>query len=154
MAASQSNNYSYRLLNICSLLTTQSNTQSCPPPRGGGGSGYYYQFQLKPGSVNTQIPGQQTDASGQPISVGPTLNAGGVSFLNFSFVSSGTPNNFVYSVRPKLTLDVVGEQRSIELSHLDSTLAFANTSQFSCYTLQGDTFTQLSTAQSNSVWCV
>jgi len=101
-----------------------------------------------------QVQGQLTNASGEPLAIGPTLDPGGVVFVNFSFVSPEIPKNVIYRVRPKLTLDVVNEEQSIELPQLDSILAFADTSQFSCYTLQGDTFTQLSTAQSNSAWCV
>lgn len=154
MGASRPNTFSYRLMDICSLpITLPDQFSKCPPRRGGGGQGYAYQFQLGQGSTSTVIQGQLTNNGGET-GVGPTLDPGQVAFVSLSFVSSGTPGNLVYTVRPKLTLDMVGEQRITELPRLDSTLAFADASQFSCYTLRGDTFELVGPGPHDSVWCV
>ncbi len=65
-------------------------------------------------------------------------------------------DNRVYSLTPELLLDTSnGAQQTVMLPQLATRLYFANPSQFSCYTLQGDTFVQVSTNPENSPgYCV
>jgi len=72
----------------------------------------------------------------QPPLLDPSQNA----FIQLIYLSS---ENLIYSVAPEITVSLIDEQRTFTLSQLTGTLAFAKPDQFSCYQLQGNTFTQI-----------
>lgn len=124
----QLNQYQYRLIDLCSLPPTNE----C---RGGaGGIDYFYNFNLSMAKADTVFSGQlQGD---QPPLLDPSQNA----FIQLIYLSS---ENLIYSVAPEITVSLIDEQRTFTLSQLTGTLAFAKPDQFSCYQLQGNTFTQI-----------
>jgi hypothetical protein len=129
--------YQYRMIDICSLI---GESYSCPPMAGGGGAMVDY-FLLKAEPAGTTFAPQKQDImpdnqSGSDITLNP--NTPYVLPVLFYFTST---NNLVYSLTPELVLDTPnGVQQHTALPQLATTLYFANPSQFSCYTLKGDTF--------------
>ena len=135
----QQNNYQYRLIDVCTLV-------QCMVGGGGGSCSLWYAtIKLAAGSTNAVF-------SASPIGSDPscgelTLNPGQEEDLYVSFYS---PQNLIYSIVPQLTLDTSNGPNTLTLTELTSTLAFANGSQFTCYGLQGDTFTPETTPPPNS----
>lgn len=137
----QPNNYQYRLIDYCSFF------EAC----GSGGSSlacdqYYATIKLGIGSTNTIFPAIPVAGGGS--SCGElTLNPGDTKILSVYFYS---PSNLIYSVVPQLLLDTSSGKNTLSLTELTSTLAFAKGSQFTCYSLQGDTFVKETTQPSSS----
>lgn len=130
--ASQTNTSHYQLVDACSLPLSTS-TYLCPRGNGGGGAlDYEYSFGLEGGNAETVFEGKQST-----LGPGPTLNPGQAVTIYVAFSST---RNLLYTVRPELVIDTLGEQRTIELPQLTSEVAFADPNQFSCYTAQGNQF--------------
>jgi hypothetical protein len=126
----QQNNYHYRLIDICTIIT------SC---KSGGGPGdcsqYFATIKLGTGPINavfSAIPEGRDSSCGEL-----TLNPGDEKTL---YVYIYSAQNLIYSVVPQLVLTTVSGPNTLTLTDLTSTLAFANGSQFTCYALHGDTF--------------
>jgi hypothetical protein len=137
------NSYHYRSIDICSMPIKLVRSGVCGPPSGTGASQpLEYDFQFKMGEVS-----QGQSASSFSIDPGQIATA----FL--TFVSSGTPGNFIYSVVPEITLNTQDVQSTFMLTQLSTTFAFADTNQFQCYTLQGDQFVPLGQVSNYLPWC-
>jgi hypothetical protein len=54
--------------------------------------------------------------------------------------------NLTYNVVPELILSTSGGQRTVEAPPLAGTLTYAKDDQFSCYSLQGNTFVKVDPA--------
>ncbi len=126
----QQNNYHYRLIDICTIIT------SC---KSGGGPGdcsqYFATIKLGTGPINTvfsAIPAGRDSSCGEL-----TLNPGDEKTL---YVYIYSAQNLIYSVVPQLVLTTDSGPNTLTLTDLTSTLAFANGGQFTCYALHGDTF--------------
>lgn len=129
----QTNQYSYRLIDVCSLPLSE---HMCPVPKGGGGAlDYQYRFALEDRNADAVFPGKPST-----LGPGPTLNPGQAVTIYVVFFSA---TNLVYSVIPEVVIDTPGEQKTIELPQFTSYVAFANPNQFSCYTLRGQRFQQV-----------
>ncbi len=146
-ATPKPNTYHYRLIEICTL----PNAPSVCPGLGARPLDYTFAFQLKMSSAGTVFQGQMY-SNGTRINIGPTLDPGRTAEVYTSFDSSGVPDNLIYSVIPELTLDISGEQRTVLLSPLENTFAFAHQDQFSCYKWQSNTFVLV--RSDDSIWCV
>jgi hypothetical protein len=137
-ASPEQNTYQYRLIDLCTV------NNLC---RFGGGPSTcnvdYATIQLNAGSANQvfSAPPVAADTSCGEL----TLQPGNVEALDVYFYS---PQNLIYSVIPQLVLDTSGGQNTLLLPEMTSTLAFANDSQFTCYGLQGGTFTVETPTQS------
>jgi hypothetical protein len=164
-AAPAQNPYQYRLINICSLLPAASLKpgQSCVIGAGQGGgpgdcSAYAATIQLSNQRAETvfsqPLTGVLVDQDGFCPEM--TLGPGETLFLWLFLTSGGQPANLIYSVVPQLTLDMPGGPKTLQLSQLATSLVFAEPSQFSCYTLQGQTFVQAPNAQTVDAdrWCI
>ncbi len=128
----QPNNYQYRLLDICNILSGGSACEF-----GGGPTPcdqYLAPIKLSAGSTNAIFSTStlDTEACGEL-----TLNPGDVKNIFIYFYS---PQNLIYSLVPQLNVDTASGPNTLTLSALTSTLAFANSNQFTCYGLQNDTF--------------
>jgi len=153
--APHQNSYSYRLINVCSLPIEDKPTQ-CPPHLRGGGIEYNYDFHLAMANANMVFEGQRQE---DPQGPGTTIRPGDVLTADLNFTSSKTsksPDNLVYDILPILKIDVSGEQRTITLPQLRSTVSFVDASQLACYSLQGNRFVQLQpiAKQNDHVWCI
>jgi hypothetical protein len=158
-ASPQQNAYQYHLLNVCSLLPpSQTGAGSCPPLGGGGPdcNQYHASIQLGLGEKNTvfsAVPSafDSMNADCGTLTVAPAaqvkLN------IDFSFAPN-TPTNLIYSIMPVFTVDTNQGGQTLALSQLESTLAFAGASQFSCYGLQGTTFALITSPFSAPTWCL
>jgi hypothetical protein len=143
----QTNNYQYQLINVCSLpLPSSLSHIVCPPGRGGGGAGdNQYDFSLGEGDIGAVFHGKRSTSD-----PGPTLDPGQAVTIRVSFTSA---SNLIYHLMPVLLIDTSGEQRMIELTQLASSLVFVQSSQVSCYTLQGNSFIQIDPTQ-DRVYCL
>jgi hypothetical protein len=131
LSDAQLNQYQYHLIDACSLPST-SDVPLCPP-NGGGAQIYPYDFNFSMAKADTVF-------SGRPENGQPLMEPGQVAFILLNYLSS---MNLIYSVAPEITVSLKDEQRTFTLSQLTSTFAFAKPDQFSCYRLQGNTFTQI-----------
>ncbi len=127
------NTYVYRLVYMCSFL---------PPGVVCGGRGgasgpcgiYYVNLSLKNAKLNDAIgdtPTAGTDASGNPCPE-LTLTPGTSTELQ---IGVGGPS-FIYSVLPEFSVITAQGQQVLALPAFTSTVAFST--QFPCYTLQGN----------------
>jgi len=146
--------FQYRMINLCALLTGDERN-SCPPQAAGSGPLFEF-FRLKAAPSGTVFtPKQEINdseyQSGSDIVLHP--NDPYALPVLFYFMSL---DNLVYSLTPELLLDTPnGAQQAVALPQLATTLYFANPSQFSCYTLQGDTFVKGSMDRySSTAYCV
>src|SRR5581483_7086854 len=111
------------------------------PGSAGGGSCsvYYAPIQLRLGKQNdifSAVPTGDTGCSG------PTLGPGTQIYLDMEFSpAENIPQNLIYSVVPVFTVDTTQGNQTVAVPQLGKALAFASGSQFSCYELQGTTFT-------------
>jgi hypothetical protein len=159
-AVPQPNHYQYRLINLCSLLPSGS---GCLFPYGGvPNECEVYQATVQitgktPGtSFANKLVGVLESPSDPPcpeftLAPGQTLEA------QINYTLTNLPSNFIYSVMPQLTFDLPTGPQTIELKQLGTTLVFAEQSQFSCYTLQGDAFMPMAFQIQNSepeTWCL
>ena len=128
----------YRLIDLCSLVPKSI---TCPP-EGAGGTPLVYNFQLSPANKGAVFSAQTLNGDGQVQNgLETTLNPNDTVFVYAAFNSS--PDNLIYSVVPDLVFDTPDGQQTVALPQLASTLYFADDSQFSCYSLQRDTFVQV-----------
>ncbi len=133
-ADTQTNHQHYNLIGLCSLVS------SLCFPRGGGEAAFLASFDLHSGKTNTKVPatcwGYAAPAcSPQALSLKP----GEVAKVVLSYSAS---DNLSFSLKPTFTLDWpgTGKQTIYPVPQLQATFAFASTSQFSCYALQGQKF--------------
>lgn len=144
----QQNNYHYRLIDICSLpLPAQDQQEFCHLIRGGGESATVYGFKLKTGNTGAVFQGQTS-------SLPPTIDPGQSASIVFFIEPSDRLSSFIYSAIPEITLDLSGEERSIQLTQLQSRIAFVTLKQLVCYRLQGTTFVPLDLGPHNGTWCL
>lgn len=148
-AGSVNNSFAYQLVDACSVLGQQ------PSPAGGcvkncfgcgsGGCVYYANLLLQEGPAGTESKASMSanDPSGCPIPILLDPN-GGVQEIDF-FANSSLAQE-IYRVKLTLTLSTSKGTKELTLPDaFTSTLVFAAASQFSCYQLQENTFTQEST---------
>lgn len=136
----------YNLVDLCSL-----NSSLCFIA-GGGQGGYTANFDLdSSGKANTIMPaitwGSATrDSSSNQV---PSLKPGEVIKIYLAYL--GKSSNLSFSFVPMFTLDWpgTGKQAIYPASQLQSAFTFASASQFSCYTLQGQQFTEVSLADTH-----
>jgi hypothetical protein len=150
----QPNVYHYRLIDVCSVIPPADLSGECPPP-GGGGPGacsvYDASIQLGLGEKNdvfSAVPGA-TGCNTLTVAPGTEVDLD----IRFS-LATNTPQNLIYSVEPIFTVDTGQGDQSLLLPQLVSTFAFASANQFSCYTLQGTTFVQMTSPVFNRQWCL
>ncbi len=152
-ANAQQNSYHYRLIDICSLPLSAYHLQNCPPiGRGGGMVPTIYDLKLKRGNTSTLFQGQISPDSSSPLA--PTIDPGQAASIVLNIEPSDPSSNLIYSVVPTVTLDIAGEERTIQLVQLSSKIAFVSPSQLSCYGLQGNAFSLLSSGPHKSSWCL
>jgi hypothetical protein len=148
----QQNSYQYRTIDACTLLSAsdQRGTWCNFAPSGGGNCSIYY------ASIHLQDAKANAVLTDTPIVYPPgpgvtcpelTIDPNATTDLYITFLSSDISNSFIYSIIPELTLSDANGTHVISLPQLASTLAFANTSQISCYGLQGNTFVPEKTSQ-------
>ena len=130
-ANTQQNNYSYRLIDVCSFSKDQCMF-------GGGPSPCIYSATIKLGTGLTNAVFSAPVGSSGDSSCGElTLQPKDAKDLTIYIYS---PQNLIYSAVPQLVVDTSSGPNTLTLSELTSKLAFANGNQFTCYGLQGDTF--------------
>lgn len=144
--------FQYRMIDICSLI---GNSGTGCPPGAGGGAPVIDSFLLKAAPSGTLFTPQvqsiydPQDQSGSDIILNP--NAQYTVPVLFYFTSS---DKLVYSLTPELLLDTPNNPlQAVALPQLATTLYFADHNQFSCYTLQGDTFVQYK-EDNNNQYCL
>lgn len=138
-AASQSNNYQYNLIDICTIPGYNGASLDCTSGRGGNASPYVYTFNVGEGNTGTTITGNEVEGSVPVLNPGDTISVD----LNVDLDASANPNS-VFSIMPLLALDMPGQQGVLPVQQMTSTIAFFDTSHASCYQLQSDyTFTKL-----------
>jgi hypothetical protein len=155
-ARPQQNTHQYHLINLCSILPPDESTAiGLCPPTGGGGPGecsvYDASIQLASGEKNdvfSAVPG----ATGcSTLTIAPAAQV----TLNITFsLAASTPQNLLFSIKPTFTIETDQGEQTLLLSQLESTLAFASASQFSCYGLQGTTFALINPPFSAPTWCM
>ncbi len=151
----QPNAYTYRLIDVCTIKPKEP--YGCLPQQGGQStcSMYTASIQLGLGEKNDVFSAMPTGTDFNGGNCGPLTIAPATPvrlFFKFS-LAANIPRNLLYSITPLLTVNTEGEQ-TVALSHLVSTLAFANANQFSCYGLQGTTFVlEPSPVFSDHQWC-
>lgn len=138
MATPQQNIYRYRLIDACSLsLKTPCKCGECGSG-GGNCSLYSANIQLGMGQQNSLFSATPSSDS----SCGEmTLKSGSTLTLFLSFKAS-PPTPLIYSLTTELTLQTANSQQILALPQLGHSVAFASSSQFSCYALQGQSFVQ------------
>lgn len=148
-AASQQNNYQYRLIDACSMLSADK--CRCGGCGGAGGSCSVYAATIQLGvgqqdSVFSSTPTSMDTCGQMTLAPSSTLEL----YLSFS---SSPPSNLMYSLTTELTLKTASGQQVLALPQLGSSVAFADNSQFSCYGLQNQTFVQINpdTTTSNCI---
>lgn len=131
------NNTDYRLVNVCTLIEQQ---WPCAGLFGGGPICDYAAYvNLQSGQVGTHFDApvkvdQGDGTCSTPITVAP----GKVVEIYLKLVSKSA---LLYTVSLALTLNTGAGATTVDLpSAFNTSLAFANDGQFSCYGLQGSTF--------------
>jgi len=136
----------YRFIDVCSLAVINP----CPPEVGGM-AGIRYSFQLQGGEAGTIY----TPAAPINGSISQVLNPGDPFSINIGIDSA---TNLIYPIVPELIVNSNGTSQTLPLTQLATTLFFANPSQISCYSLQGDSFVRVSSIYDSSnrmvKWCV
>lgn len=145
-AAPQQNNYQYRLIDVCSIILSDS--CRCSGCGAGGGSCSYYFANIhlgtgQQGSVFNDTPVSDSSCGQMTLAPSSTL------YLNLLF-SPSLPNHLMYSLTTELTLKTASGQQVLVLPQLGDVVAFADQSQFSCYGLQNQTFVPVDAHQANS----
>jgi hypothetical protein len=138
------NSYQYRLIDACSVIPkSQELDGTCGPQIGGGGgcAGIYFaSIQLGLGEKNDVFSGVPNEPGCNTLTIAP---AGQVQLVFQFSLTTNTPKNLIYSILPILTVNMAQGEQTLSLPQLESTLAFASASQFSCYQLHGTTFVLL-----------
>ncbi len=127
---SQPNNYRYRLIDACSLLSG-----NCGHKAGGSPSTNTYTFLLKPGSKNTRVQEQVMSQL--------SLYPGETTDVELFFLPANSSSYQTYSFTPEFTINTVNEQTTFSLPQLTSTVSFITPSKLSCYQLHGNAFVSL-----------
>lgn len=138
-AASQSNNYQYNLIDICTIPGYNGASLDCTSGRGGNASPYVYTFNVSEGNTGTTITGNEVEGSVPVLNPGDTISVD----FNVDLDANANPNS-VFSIVPLFALDMPGQQGVLPVQQMSSTIAFFDTSHASCYQLQSNyTFTKL-----------
>lgn len=157
-ARPQQNSYQYHLIDLCSVVPPSHELNGYCGPQIGGVEvchEYYAVIQLglgEKGSVFSSVPVVPSGPECGTLTIAPASDV----ILDFQFnLTSSTPENLIYSILPILTVHTAQGEQTLSLSQLVSTLAFASTSQFSCYQLQGTTFVLVpSPVWTGYLWCM
>ena len=142
------NTQHYNLIDVCSFVPPISvQSQACLPLGGGGEGGYLAFLDLHPGKASTTIPARSWENQA------PTLQPGDVVQV-IIFYKALDNRAFSASIIPTFTLawPGTGKQTTYPAPQLQETLAFASASQFSCYALQGQHFSEV--PQGVQHWCI
>lgn len=149
LAQPQPNTFSYRLIDVCSVVSPESQTAHsvCAPERGGSPMCGYYSMTVQlasdasVGSITdgTPTPDPKTAEDGTPCPTAMVINPTDSAFITVNLSSNRL--SLAYQVLPSLTLRTARGLQTVTLAQFPSSLAFAAPSQFTCYALQGDTFT-------------
>ncbi len=139
-ADTQVNNHRYNLIDACSLIPSidclSSSIGSYEPV-------YEARFDLHPGKANTIMPatclGYSTANCPQQALM---LRPGEVAEVYLTYFSS-TSGNLSFSLLPSFSLEWSGKPVTYPAPQLQEHFSFANISQFSCYALKGQKFTQV-----------
>ena len=147
-ADTQTNHLHYHLIEGCSLVGI---APGCGGQSGGQEDEYDAEFLLHPGKTNTII--SATITGGLISSL--TLQPGEVAKVILSYRTSPS-GNFSFALMPSFALGLPGEpSTTYPVPQLQETFAFARSSQFSCYDLQGQQFTEVSASLiQNGAWCI
>jgi len=152
MTAPQPNNMQYHLIDVCPFEPPDSRL-FCIGTAGAGQS-EHYDFQFKNATTGSVFQPQRSF-------IETLLKPTDILYLDLSFTSTGTPDNFIYQVIPEL---ILANSSPIEL--MNEQLFFADKSQFSCSTLQGNRLVSVKPAeygpvvgpndqiQTNGRWCL
>lgn len=148
----------YRMVDICSLLIGTEAGTGCPPMAGGSSSVFEF-FRLKAAPLGTVFtPRQQINdpqyQSGSDLLLDPDTQSTLPIFFYFNSL-----DGFSYSFEPQLILKTRnGDQQTVSLPQLATTVYFANLNQFPCYTLKGDSFVEMTSGitsdSPNGDYCV
>jgi hypothetical protein len=139
------NNYSYRLIDKCSIL------DNCMPSGGQGGPAciYYADIQLGAGRPSTTYRAPLSSNQAVLTSDGfdftcpmPMLiELGHVADVMLRFIlSAEVTTGAAYQVTPFVSLSTLNGGTVVSLPTLNSTLVFAAPHHYSCYSLHGDMF--------------
>lgn len=154
-ADTQIDQQKYKLINICSFPVPTCKT---PPPHGGGEAIYIASFGLNPGKAyatsSAILMCYNLDECTTPV---PVIQPGDVTEVDIKYGPSQlspspqyTDSNVTFSVEPSFTLSGPGKQPTVASApQLEETFTLA--SQFSCYSLQGQQFIQISFDQNPEV---
>src|SRR5205807_8844102 len=99
------NAYHYRLIEVCSVLSSVGKGEYCPPGKGGNPQcdTYITAIELGIGKAGSTFAAPINDSRCGI----PTLEPANLVHLFVGFIlSPGTPNNLIYSVIPELTIDI------------------------------------------------
>jgi hypothetical protein len=142
--APQPNNYQYRTIDVCTVLTDPNIPWECTsrPSTPTSCSVYHVTIHLNDSNAGTTMTQTPMAFPGPLEATCPelTINPSATVNLSLEFNSPNTPSNWIYSVVPQLTLSSSSGPNVVPLPQLASTLAFAEDSQISCYGLQSNTF--------------
>lgn len=133
-SAPQLNTHQYRLVNDCSF----TQIPSCGQGGGGGAGCATYEVSIQLGSDD-----KKTTYSGVPFIPDPDCQSlviapqSQITLVIDLFPDQHGPQNLIYHVKPSFILYTVRGKQTVPFASI--TLAFANASQFACYTLQGAT---------------
>ncbi|HEY7021942.1 MAG TPA: hypothetical protein VH349_12560 [Ktedonobacterales bacterium] len=135
VAAAVRNDYTYNLLNICSVQADQQ----CHPALGGanGLCAYYAQIRLNGGATGAHFDAPLTTTEGANCPLPLTIEPGNVAYIYAKFSSAP------WLYKAKLTFNVRTSSGSnrVVFSSLQQNLAFIDdTTRFNCYGLDRDTF--------------
>jgi hypothetical protein len=138
----QPNTYRYPLVDSCSL-----STDACPSGHGNPDCLYKGSITLNSKAAGSLFTSQLLSICGPGVL---TLDPGQTQDVLLLLFSTGTPANLDYPILPQLTVTTPSGPQVISLSPLATTVNFANDSQFSCYTLQGNTFVLVTPEQADA----
>ena len=142
-ADTKTNNQHYNTIAGCSFVGI---APGCEGSIGGQEGEDKVTFLLYPGKTNTIIPAGGYALTLQPGEVAKVI-------LSYETLPSG---NVSFSLMPSFTIGLPGEQpTTYPVPQLQETFAFALSSQFSCYSLQGQQFVGVSAGEIQSdAWCI
>jgi hypothetical protein len=136
-----SNSYQYALLDACTISPTFGDCTGGPAQT--GECAYMATVQLAAGSSSTSYSAPiTTNSQNDPKCPLPLLlQPGQTATIVVGLVAPASRDNLIFRVTPELMVyDTTS--RTLVLPTLTSTLVYADAGQFSCYGLQGQTFTR------------
>jgi hypothetical protein len=140
-ADTQVNNHHYNLIDACSLIPS---IYCLGSPMGSYEPVYEARFDLHPGKANTIMPATCLGYStAECLQQALMLHPGEAAEIYLTYFSN-TSDNLSFSLMPSFTLEWSGKQVAYPAPQLQEYFSFANISQFSCYTLKGQKFTEVS----------